>query len=351
MLDWEGLRATYDRSDMYGRIASLPDELDQAAAAFPDSIAGWSGDGVSNVLLLGMGGSAIGGDIVAAAVRDRASVPVTVVRGYSIPAYCGKSTIAIATSYSGNTEETLSATKMALAIGARLAAITSGGALGRIAESAGAPVISVPGGFPPRTALGLLTVPALLLLSRAGLVSSPEREIAAAAKQMKEMLRQWGSRNPALETDPAALAERLHGTLPVIYYGGGEMDPVATRWCGQFAENAKALSHRNSFPELNHNEIVGWENPVVLLGRTSIIVLDNENDDPRLARGKDVAISLLKAYPARVLRVAVKGESVLERILSTIYIGDWISYYLGLANGVDPTPVHRIDQLKAELAR
>ena len=150
--------------------------------------------------------------------------------------------------------------------------------------------------------------------------------------------------------EPARLAESLLGTFPVIYHAAGEMEPASIRWCGQFAENAKTLSHRASFPELNHNEIVGWSRPEELFSLTSLILFRGDGDPPRVREGMEAAVEMIRGRAARFLPVRMSGADALERIFRAVYLGDFVSYYLALAGGVDPTPVERIVALKAKLS-
>lgn len=345
MRDWKTLRERYDPHGMYEKILGLPEQIGEAARLFQAPRI--QTDGPRNVLLLGMGGSAIGGEIVRAATAGLSPVPVQLVRGYSVPEWCGRSTLVIATSYSGNTEETLSAVEEAYDRGATIAAVTSGGKLEEMVESRGGSLLKVPGGFPPRSAIGHLTVPVLLAMSEAGFSPDWRGPIDAARRRMEKMRDEWAG---AGENEPVAIAESIQGSFPLIYHAEGEMTPVAIRWCGQLAENAKALSHRAAFPELNHNEVVGWEEPEWFLPRASLLSLRSDGDDPRVRRGMDAAIRLLKEKAGLVVSLDIKGVNVLERIFPAIYTGDFVSFYLALATGVDPTPVKRIDTLKSMLA-
>jgi glucose/mannose-6-phosphate isomerase len=258
MNNWSALRARHDPSGMFERIRDLPEQIEDAAARFRSPGRALSATDASAVLLLGMGGSAIGGEVVSALLRGTSRLPVLISRGYTIPAWCGRSTLVVATSYSGNTEETLAAWEEARASGAILAAVTSGGELADRAAAESAPLVLVPGGFPPRAAIGYLTVSLLLLLEEAGVAPASGGAIGETARFLAARREAWGFAAGAGEGEPARLAALLEGSLPFLYHGGGESEPVAARWSGQLAENAKMLSHRAAFPEANHNEIVGW---------------------------------------------------------------------------------------------
>lgn len=349
--NWESLKAEHDPQGMFEKIDGMPEHFLAAGELYRANEPSLPKRDYSQILLIGMGGSAIGGDIVAAALNGHAGIPILVSRGYTIPSWCGRDTLVVATSYSGGTEETLSAATEAIKRGAGLAAITTGGRLGTMAEEGGFPVLDVPEGYPPRTAIAYLTIPALLLMETLGIAPSCEGVPQTLQKRLAADRVAWNLADDGERAEPVRIAEALLGTFPVIYGGGGEMTPVIRRWSGQFAENGKTLAHRNSFPELNHNEIVGWEHPADTLRNTSLIFLDNEADHPRVKKGMNAAAGLLSPLAANFFRIAVRGESPLERIFSSIYLGDMISYYISLGNGVNPTPVQRIDKLKSELAR
>lgn len=349
-INWVDRRKQIDADDMFARIHGFPDQLRAARDSFADNTLVLDSREYQNVLLLGMGGSAIGGDVVRASVEGECPVPVVVQRGYEVPAWTDDATLVIATSYSGNTEETLSAVTDALDRGASPVFITSGGKLGRLAEERGYTPISVPKGFPPRTAMGYLAVPTLLVLEQLALTNPWAEDLEEAIALTSSLRKEWKVEDGPGNGYPAEVAATLAGKMPVVYHGTGEMDPVATRWVGQFAENSETLAHRHTIPELNHNEIMGWRNPEKMLKETALLFLRNEHDHPRVFRAMPVVRDLIEERAGGCVDIPVQGRSTLARILSTIYLGDWISYYLALAQDVDPTPVPRIDRLKAELA-
>jgi glucose/mannose-6-phosphate isomerase len=296
-----------------------------------------------------MGGSAIDAEIAAAALRGIGPVPVIVSRGYDVPAWCGPSTVAIATSYSGNTEETLAAAEDARSRGARLACVASGGRLAALADAWRAPLALVPAGYPPRAAIGHLAISTLLLLERACLspVWGPAIEEARAVLRARRSA--WRLEEGPVDGEPASVASALDGTMTFVYHGGGETGPVALRWRGQLAENAKTLAHAASFPEANHNEIVGGEG-MEEGARVSIVALETPADGERVRRGMEAALRLVAPRSSRVIRAACTGSCPLARIFSGVYFADWVSYFLALRRGVDPTPVRSIEALKRELA-
>ncbi|MFH1278671.1 MAG: bifunctional phosphoglucose/phosphomannose isomerase [Candidatus Eisenbacteria bacterium] len=354
MSDWEALKRAHDGGEMFERIRDLPDQIGEAEERMRGGFDRPLPAGpFRNVLLLGMGGSAIGGEIVAARLADEASIPLLVHRGYGVPAWCGPGTLVVATSYSGTTEETLSASRAARRRGATLVAVTSGGRLAVDARENGEPVIEVPPGFPPRTAVGHLTLSSFAALRGAGVLgcSWDDLGIGEARRRLEALRREWDLETVPRESEPARIAAALEGALPVIYHGGGESSPVATRWCGQLAENGKTFSHRAEFPELNHNEIVGWVHPEETIDRIALLVLENETDAPETRRGMEEALKLISGKARRVLRISMTGEGPLARIFAAVYLADFVSWFLAVRRGVDPTPVRAIDELKAGLAK
>jgi glucose/mannose-6-phosphate isomerase len=341
-----------DRSNMMGLISSLPRQCRAAKKI------GLSFDlplsykrRYENVICTGMGGSAIGADIVRSYLFDSSVTPLTVNRGYMLPAFVGAKSLVIASSYSGDTEETVSAYRDARGKGARIIAITSGGRLGRMAASDGFPVLIIPGGLPPRSALGYSSVTLLTALAKAGIVKDQSRQIDEAIEVMGNLLNEKLGFGVHQKNNMAKqIAARLYNKFPVIYGAQDRIDAVVTRWRGQLAENAKTLSSSQFFPEMNHNEIVGWDNPAGLLKNFAILILRDGHDHQRVQRRIDITESLIKNRCAGVTEVRSSGKGLLARIFSLVYTGDFVSFYLAILNKRDPTPVERIRYLKERLS-
>lgn len=313
-----------------GRSASLPDRPARPRA----------------VVVLGMGGSGIGGDVLRTIVADRATFPVVVVRDYALPAFVGRETLAFACSYSGDTEETLTAFRAARDRGASVVAITSGGALARLATEGGVPLVRVPGGLPPRAALGYLFTPMLAVLQRWDLVGPLDAEVREAAEVLGGIAREMG---PGGDDDLARLlAERLDGAVPLVYSAAPTLEAAALRWKTQFNENTKILAYANTYPELNHNETVGWARTGQGV-RFGVVVLRDRRDRERLAQRVEITRALALGGASSYDEVWTRGESLLARALSAILVGDLVSVYLAYRLGVDPTPVAVIDALKQRL--
>ena len=302
-----------------------------------------------NVMVSGLGGSAIGGDILRTYAFQQAAIPVFVNRGYDLPRFVNQNTLFVAVSYSGNTEETLAAYEEAKNCGAQILAITSGGKLAQNARDDGNTVVAIPGGLSPRAATGYLLAPLLLSLQSAGILKNVEadiKETAAVLHSLRDLL-QPASRERNIAQSIAGL---IKDAVPVVWGSANCTEPAALRWKAQINENAKCPAYYNVFPELNHNEIVGFEAPSELLAKIAVIILRDSRDHRRVQQRMDITRNLIEGKVKKVIEVESAGESLLARIYSLIYIGDYVSYYLALEYGIDPTPVKVIDYLKQELA-
>lgn len=353
-----------DRSDMLGLIAGLPAQFRTGYAVGAAMPARWpegrggasAGAGrwprpIRQVVFVGMGGSAISGDLVKTLLTARARVPVLVQRTYDLPAFISPETLVIASSYSGDTEETLSAYTQARRRGAMLAAVTAGGRLSRLARRDGVPWGRVPSGLPPRAALGYLAAIPLGLLARAGVAPVTPAQLEVATQAMARTAAAWGPAVPARRNLAKQLARALHGRLVVLYGADGGWEAVVARWRGQLAENAKALASSHLFPEMNHNEINGWQFPPAVLRQCTAVMLEDPALHPRVLRRMTITARIIRAAGARVLTVTVPGPTPMARLLSMIALGDTLSVYLALLHRVDPTPVDCVAALKRQLAR
>jgi glucose/mannose-6-phosphate isomerase len=307
--------------------------------------------GIHHVVICGMGGSAIGGDLLRAYSARFCTASVEVVRNYGLPAYVGPHTLLIASSYSGNTEETLSAYQQAKKRGASILAVTTGGTLLAWCQQDNNPAIVVPGGISPRAALGYSFMPLLVAFERMGLIPDQSREI----KSMYAALRKCAKANtmdvPTADNPAKQLAKTLHRTVPVIYGGQDAFQPVAMRWRCQINENAKAFAHDMVVPEMNHNEILGWGNPVPVLKKFHAIYLLDSGYSPQTSKRFSVMKKIIAQTAQGESTVQSYGSGLLARMFSVIAFGDFTSVYLAYLYKEDPTPIPAIDFLKQELAR
>ena len=350
LLDDVAEMAARDPGGMRERLERFPEQLREAEEIGRAAEPGVGGDGVSAVIVVGMGGSAIGGELAAAVLRDELRVPMAVVRDYAVPEFVGPDTLAFVSSYSGNTEETLSSYDDAHSRGARVVCSTTGGKLGRRARARGHAVIDLPSGYPPRAALGFGLVPLLLTLHRLGLASDPSDGIADAVTAAEAAAERCGLEVPEAGNPAKQLARWLHGRVPVIYGAAPVAAAVAHRWCGQFSENAKLVAHSNELPEMNHNEIVGWSDERPMGGGARVVFLRDAEEHPRVGRRMDITARAVEASGAEVREVGAVGRSRLGRLVDLVLTGDFVSFYLAMLKNVDPTPVTPIDRLKRALA-
>ncbi|MDR7469062.1 MAG: bifunctional phosphoglucose/phosphomannose isomerase [Armatimonadota bacterium] len=302
----------------------------------------------TTVVILGMGGSGVGGDLLAALLRPAFPLPVVVVKDSRVPGFVGPQTLVFACSYSGDTEETISAYTAARQAGAPAIVITSGGTLEGLAAAHGDAVVPVPRGIPPRAALPYLFLPMVgalrYLLPRADLPG----EWAEAHAVLEELAGELGRDVPTDRNPAKQLAQRLVGHLPAVYAATSDLGAVAYRWKSQLGENGKVLALWHAFSELNHNETVGWEDQT-LAGRVAVVLLREPEEEPEVTRRIAATREVSFRAAASVSEVTARGRGRLARLLSLVLFGDFVSVYLALLRGVDPTPVPPIDAIKRRL--
>lgn len=304
---------------------------------------------IVNAVVSGMGGSAIGGDVVRAATSVSLRVPLLVCRDYRLPGFVGPGTLVFVSSYSGNTEETLSAYEQACAAGAFIVCLTSGGKLAALARSHQHPVIQLPAGLPPRAALGYSAVMLLGALTALGLAPDMTEPLRETVELLKKSVMQYGPEMPEQKNGAKMIARSLQGRVVGIYASEAVLGPAAVRWRSQIEENAKNLAFHHLLPEMNHNELVGWELPAQPLAQIGVVLLRDRSDQPRMQRRFDLSREILSRKTSVVHDVWSEGESPLARLFSVICLGDFVSLYLAYLNSVDPTPVPVIESLKQKL--
>jgi glucose/mannose-6-phosphate isomerase len=335
-----------DEGRMLDDVLALPDQLRDALWRVEAANLG-PRDATNGLIVAGMGGSAIGGSLARAALGDRAIRPIVIARGYGLPPWTAPESAVLCSSYSGNTEETLAAYEAAGAVGAHRIVATTGGKLAAAARADGVPVIPLPGGFQPRAAVAYSLVVALEVAWMCGAGERLHSEIDIAAARMEELISRWGP-GGAEEDFPKDLARGLHGTVPQI--AGSELTaPIAYRWKTQINENAKMPAFANEIPELDHNEIMGWQSAGEL-GRFSAVFLDDSDLHPRIRQRIELTRGLIAGEEAATYRIETAGNSATERLLSLVLLGDLVSLYLAVLRGVDPSPVQMIERLKSALA-
>jgi glucose/mannose-6-phosphate isomerase len=345
----EKLKKT-DPADMFRCVADFPLQVEEALRIGAQAPIALTSAGIKAIVLTGMGGSAIAGDLLRSYLADELQVPFLVNRSYALPGFVDRNTLVIVSSYSGNTEETMSSYQEAIRLKAPVLCSTTGGEADRLSRKHGHACIKVPPGLQPRAALGYSFFPLLLALARMGFIKSRTGDISETVAALKKYSLLYSdlksSGNRALQ-----MAKRLRGKLPVIYSSAERLDAVNVRWRGQIAENAKHLAFGHVLPEMNHNEIVGWKVDRQLLKKTAVVFLRDAGTHPRVRVREDVTKEILRKKSSMVLEAWSEGDSLLTRIFSLVYLGDWVSYYLAILNNEDPTPVRVIDYLKGELAK
>jgi glucose/mannose-6-phosphate isomerase len=331
-------------------IAEFPYQIEQAVRIGKEAKIKFNMKGVENIVLTGMGGSAIGGDLLRSYLAEELTIPFLVNRYYRLPEFVGKNSLVIVSSYSGNTEETISAHKDATKRKAKVLCISTGGEIAKMAKKFKQQWIQIPRGLSPRAALAYSFFPLLLVLNKLGLIKSRNKDIQETIQLLKTKSALFS--NPeSPENAPLKLAEQIKGKLPVIYSPTEHLDAINIRWRGQLAENAKQLSSGHVLPEMNHNELVGWKVLTDLMKHMHVIFLKDGGTHKRVAIREEITKQIVMQYAGAVTEVVSEGKSLLARMFSLIHFGDWVTLYLAIFNNEDPEPVTVIDFLKGELAK
>lgn len=338
----------YDKKNMFDVLAKFPEQMNEAFAIGNNLNPPVELNNVNKIIITGLGGSAVGGDLLRSYLQYEIKIPVAVNRNYFLPEYADKHTLVIASSYSGGTEETLSAYEDAKSKGCKIAVISSGGKLSLMAENDRYYLIKIPKGYQPRCALAYSFIPLLMLMIRLGFVKPRDEEISALIERTGFKSLEYSTiddtKNPAIR-----LAQHIEGKIPVIYSSNDLLDVVNYRWRGQFAENSESLAFGNLLPEMNHNEIVGWRKNPEILRKFVIIYLTDREDNPRILKRMNIMKEIIRPYREIELAVESEGNTKLERIFDLIYLGDWISFYLAILYKADPSEIENINILKNKL--
>jgi glucose/mannose-6-phosphate isomerase len=345
MLDDAARLHAMDPEGMLSALATFPDRL-RHATALCEGVR-WPHVNALHVVVAGMGGSGISGELLRDWARDRMDVPVGVVNDYHLPAYCGTRTVVFVESYSGNTEETLSCFEEALVRGCPTIVVASGGQLARRAEREGVPFVHIPGDLPkPRSATPYLLVPLLVGMEQLGLAYSGD-ELREAHAVCSEMLPLLAPESPTDRNVAKQLAHTLLGTVPAVY-GQGVLRGVARRWRTQLNENSKMLARDDFFPECNHNDTPAWA-AADAAQVFSAVVLRDSVEAPELADRIELTREMAFSNARVVAEVRARGEGALARMLSSLVVGDFVSLYLAFLRGMDPAPIEMIEDLKRAL--
>ncbi len=336
-----------DSLDMWDATVGLPEQVEAAVSAARGVTDLPLHERVENVVVLGMGGSGIAGDVLVAAAAPFMPVPVTVVKSYEPPDYVGTGSLVFAMSFSGDTEETLEAAAGAFEAGASLIVVAGGGALVELAGEWDVPVVPVPTGIPqPRAALGAMSIPPLVLLEEIGLFPGAVQWVDQAVEQLRrrrdELVRP-GSR-------AEDIARSIGRTIPLIHSSGDLGAAAALRWKAQINENAKCPAFFNVYPELCHNELAGWgQHGDATRQLITLVNLRHDGEHPQVSRRFDLVEEVLREVVADVIEVRASGEGDLAQLLDLALVGDFVSLHLAGNEGIDPGPIPVLDDLKVRL--
>jgi glucose/mannose-6-phosphate isomerase len=337
-----------DSVGMFDLAAALPEQVAAAAAQgaelehLPDH------DAIEHVLVLGMGGSGIAGDVLQAAAAPFMPVPVTVVKGYEAPHFVSEGTLCFVVSYSGNTEETVEAAQSAATAGARMVVLSSGGELADLAAAWEAPHVQLPDIPMPRAGIGAVSIPPLLVLERVGLFPGASQWVAEAVEQLKRRRDELIQQGSVAER----LADAIGRTVPVVYGGDALGEVAAYRFKCQVNENAKAPAFSGAVPEMCHNEIAGWgQHGDVTRQVMTAVRFRHDFEHPQVARRFDLTREILDEVVHAVLDVEAQGEGALAQLFDLVLQGDFASLHLAAQAGIDPGPIPVLDQLKKDLER
>jgi glucose/mannose-6-phosphate isomerase len=349
ILDDAGALKRSDTGGMLAAIETLPAQLSDAWRITRELDVPERHGAVHSVALLGMGGSAIGGDLVRSVFADRLTLPLTTVRDYELPAWVGRETLVVGASYSGATEETVNALATALERRAPVVIMSTGGPLHDVAQRAGLPLLAFPGGGQPRAAVGYATTLLAGLLERVGALPLDEAEIERAADAVRTTLARCAPDVPTEENPAKQLAWSILDRLPVVF-ASGSLAPVARRWKTQLNENGKTMAAYEELPEATHNTVVGFAQPEALHERMYVVFLESANDHPRNGLRASLTAELLAISQIPHQVVPVGGEGRLAQAFAAITLGDLVSVYLAFLYGLDPTPVEAIGLIKQRMA-
>lgn len=311
----------------------------------------------NNFILMGMGGSAIGGDLLRSYLNGIGGnkINMSISRGYNLPKYADDTYNFIASSYSGGTEETISSIKEAIELQGNIICITSGGEIENICKNSSLPVINIPGGMMPRCALGLSFFSLLQLFLKTNLISDEVKSvIKSSIDNTIELLKKKSLIYSNIDNEKnyaLSIAKMIKNNIAIIYSGNELMDVVNLRWRGQIQENSKALAFGNVFPEMNHNEINSWIYPDDLLKRFVAIYLSDKDYHPKVKARIKAVDNILSEKMDGTVKIESMAPNLLSRMFDILYLGDWVSFYLALLNDEDPTPIPLIMRLKDELSK
>lgn len=339
-----------DKANMLDGLARFPEQIKESLA-IAEAVERFNFLKIDNVVIAGMGASAISGDIMQSLFRDKLDIPLVVNREYDLPKWVNKDTLVICISYSGNTDETLSSFKIAFQKKCKIICISTGGKLQELAEKRNVPFVKIPSGIQPRAATAYLLFPSIIFLKKLGLLKTTiDMDIQETISVMQEFVAMNNKAVPE-ETNPAKqMATKIFHTIPQIY-GWGIYTPIAIRWRHQINENSKMIARTDIAPECNHNDIVGWSaNPEISKQFSCVLIRDKDEETIDMTTRLNFMRDLFKNTAGNIIEVSPKGKSQLAKMMYMMCLGDFTSCYLAVLRGVDPSPVDIITELKKRLA-
>jgi len=339
-----------DKANMLDGLTRFPEQIKEALT-IAEAVQRFNFLKIDNVVVVGMGGSAISGDIMLSLFRDKLDVPLIVNREYDLPKWVNKDTLVICISYSGNTDETLSSFKIASQKKCKILCISTGGKLQELAEKRGIPFIKIPAGIQPRAATAYLLFPSIIFLKKIGLLKTAiETDIKETIAVTTDFVTLNKKEVPEENNLAKQLAKKIFNTIPQIY-GWGVYTPIAIRWRHQLNENSKIIARSDIVPECNHNDIVGWAgNPDISKQFSCILFRDKDEETIDMATRLNFMRDLFHNTAGNVIEVSPKGKSQLAKMMYLMCLGDFTSCYLAVLRGINPSPVDIITELKKRLA-
>jgi len=348
-LDNLKLYKRFDPADMLAHLHGLPKQCREAWLKAKEFALPANYADIDKVVISGMGGSAIGGDLLRNLTSSIAKPIIFVQRDYTLPAFIDDKTLIIASSYSGMTEETISAFSQALSTNSKKLVITTGGKLKTLAEGKAIPVFTIDYVGPPRASLGYSFMPLLAFLQKLGFIENKSAEVEEMLQVLETLLSKVSEDVPTQLNPAKQLANKLFGKV-VIIYGAGILSAAAHRWKTQINENSKAWAFSETFPELNHNAVVGYEFPKHVAKQACVILLHSPSLHPKILLRYQITSEILEKAGIEHETIDSQGKNELSQIMSLVFLGDWVSYYLAILYEADPSPVKAIDYLKKRLS-
>jgi glucose/mannose-6-phosphate isomerase len=338
----------YDNYNMFSVISEFASQIEDAVRIGNEINVPSYASEFNKIIISGMGGSAIGGDLIRSYLLYDLKIPLLINRNYKLPAFADSDTLVIISSYSGQTEETISAFHDAVNKNCKIITLSSGGSISALSQEYNCLNIRIPTGFQPRCALAYSFFTLFILFSKLNLYNINYKHITDTVNLINNKSANYinyqNTENIALN-----IAEYLYSKIPVIYSSNDLLDSVNLRWRNQIQENAKSLCFGNFFPEMNHNELVGWQENMDFLQNLAVIYLQDREDNPKIKLRQSITKNIIAPYRAVDIEIESEGNSKLERIFDLIYLGDWVSFYLAILYKTDPTPVEKINILKNKL--